>query len=165
VNPDDRSRKHPNLLYWLTGGLAVIVAVIIGASVVTSGPDDPPAQSGSTGTGRNGVPTAQQGSWQGILTYPGTPTVKFSLTIGSGAVGTKVGEWLDQTRECQGDIYLKPGGGAQLLLHLVTTANALNMCVAQADARASLAGGSLLALRFDQTYGAVPRSGTLHHGG
>jgi hypothetical protein len=152
-------------LYWLTGGLAVIVAVIIGASVVTSGPDDPPARPGAAGTGGNAVPSALQGAWQGILTYPGTPTVKFSLTIGSGAAGSKVGEWLDQTRECKGDIYLRTGGGTQLLLHLVTTANALNMCVPQADARASLADGTLLALRFDQTYGATPHSGTLHHGG
>jgi hypothetical protein len=162
MNPDDRSRKHPNLLYWLTGGLAVVVAVLIGISVATSGANDPPVPSG---TGRNAVPTALQGSWEGILAYPGSPTVKFSLTIGSGAQGVKVGEWLDQTQECQGDIYVRAGGGVQLLLHLVTTANALNMCAPQADARASLEDGTLLVFRFDQTYGATPHSGTLHRGG
>ncbi|HEX5404495.1 MAG TPA: hypothetical protein VFX16_19585 [Pseudonocardiaceae bacterium] len=156
MNPDDRSAKHPNLLYWLTGGLAVIVAVIIGVSVVTSGPDDDEPATGA------GVPTALQGAWQGILTYPGTPTVKFSLSIGSGTVGSKVGEWLDQTRECKGDIYLRTGGGRQVLLHLVTTANALDMCTPEADARASLEADTLLTLRFDPTYGATPHTGTLH---
>lgn len=69
-------KKHPYLFYWLTGGLATIVAAIIAASVIhpSPGPNDPtPGASGtSLGTGSTSPGTGNTSSGSGSTSSAST---------------------------------------------------------------------------------------------
>jgi hypothetical protein len=152
-------RTRPRRAYWVTGGLAIAAVAAIGAGMAlpTGSSAPPPA-------GTPSVPAAFQGTWQGTLAYPGVPSMKFSIDLRAGAARTKVGEWLDQTRACEGDVYLR-STSRFLLLHLVTTADVADKCEPQADALASLDDRTLLSFGFTDSYGATPASGTLRRTG
>ncbi len=73
-------KKHPYLFYWLTGGLATIIAAIIAASVIhpSPRPDNPSPGPTSTSPGTGGTSTGSSS------TSPGSGNSSSGTTLPSG---------------------------------------------------------------------------------
>lgn len=168
---DQLNNRHPYLYYWLTGGLATILAAVV-TVLATSGssthkPPKSSAQNLSESSAQNAagevarVPPSYQGTWQGILSYSGS-SEQISLELGPGSTGAEVGQATNTTYDCQGSVYLVSSGG-QLLLHYVLTSNPMDRCVSYGNATATLQGPNSLNFAFvaDPNTGIVPAAGTL----
>lgn len=122
-NENHPQHRHPYRFYWLTGGLAVLLAAIIGASLAhsSSGPADNPGSSKA----QNSVPvptvTANQPNPPSFSSAPGSngsislaPTIRhkgpleLNETVGADLDST-ANNWDVATNLTSGDIYISTG--------------------------------------------------------
>ena len=161
--PPGPEKKHPYLYYWLTGGLATIIAAVIGVSVTTSSSSP---SGGGTNTnanaGTSAVPAAYQGTWSGEVVFPTIgATAQFTISLSPGQAGSQVGQWQNVTAGCEGTVTLE-NSNVPLNLHLTTTSNPTGVCVPETDVQASESANGLTIV-FGSDDGAAPGQGTLGH--
>jgi hypothetical protein len=165
-NDQQPKNKHPVRTYWLTAGLATVLAAIIGVSValISNGHTN----SGGAGTNSanqagqvSGVPSSYQGTWQGAIGYPGYDSFQVTLQLGPGSSGNQVGQYSNSTTGCVWTVYLVHGG-TPLLVHMVVTTPGPN-CVSSFEANVALQSQNSVswAIIADPNTGVVPRSGIL----
>lgn len=160
--PPDPEKKHPYRYFWLTGGLATIIAAVIGVSVTTS-------SSNSGGGGNNNanvtgnssaVPASYQGTWSGSIAFTTMGiTAGFNLLLDPGQVGQQVGNWENTTAGCSGPAILE-SSSIPLTLRLNTTLNPTGECVPQSDVEVTLQGTTLTIVATGD-FGSAPGSGVL----
>jgi hypothetical protein len=124
----------------------------------TIGPTVADSQVAATSTQPpTGVPADYQGTWQGNIVQSaavGTATIQVSMTLGHGADDTPVGDFTDNTLDCQAVVYLE-GGDGPIFLRLVVTSNTLGECAPFAYARVTLTSSGLYFV-FEQTSEVSP---------
>ena len=88
-----------------------------------------------------GIPAAYRGTWEGGIVYQGVSD-EISMSLNQGPVGTQVGQFMNDTLDCQASVYLE-GGNGPIYLRLILTSNPENVCVPFVYAQAILTSSGL----------------------
>lgn len=110
------------------------------------------SSSAAGGSGQGGIPSADLGSWGGLVKQANGATERFIINLTQGVPGNSVGTFSNQTAPCQGTILLNGDttvtlDGASVPaadLDLETTQNPDNICAPSVEAYVASADGSEL---------------------
>ncbi len=102
-------------------------------SPATTSPAPTPAETG--------IPAAYQGTWEGGIVYQDVYD-EVSMSLNQGPVGTQVGQFMNDTLDCQASVYLE-GGNGPIYLRLILTSSPENVCVPFMYAQATLTSSGL----------------------